>query len=130
MFGHNAALSTLKLGPNFNTSKVTTMNRLFVFDTSLVEVDLSVFDTSSLQDAESMFHGATNLKTIYVSDSFKNSNISNPAQMFNSTSSLSGGAGTAWNSTMTSNKDYARIDNPSDGKPGLFTDIADKPVEP
>ncbi len=130
MFGHNSALATLKLGPNFNTSKVTTMNRLFVFDTSLVEVDLSVFDTSSLQDAESMFHGATNLKTIYVSDSFKNSNINNPAQMFNSTSSLRGGAGTVWNSTMASNKDYARIDNPSDGKPGLFTDITDKPVEP
>ena len=130
MFGHNSALATLKLGPNFNTSKVTTMNRLFVFDTSLVEVDLSVFDTSSLQDAESMFHGATGLKTIYVSDNFTNSSITNPAQMFNTTNSLKGGAGTAWNSSMASNKDYARIDNPSDGEPGLFTDIADKPVEP
>ncbi len=121
MFGHNAALSTLKLGPNFNTSKVTTMNRLFVFDTSLVEVDLGVFDTSSLQDTESMFHGATNLKTIYVSDGFKNSNISNPAQMFYGTSSLRGGAGTAWNSAMASNKDYARIDDPDNGEPGYFT---------
>ena len=40
--------------------------------------------------------------------------------MFTNCGSLVGGAGTTYNSSIT-DKTYARIDDPDNGKPGYFT---------
>ena len=51
------------------------------------------------------------------------------SNVFTGDTKLVGGKGTTYNSAHTSYI-YARIDDPDNSKPGYFTDIADKPIEP
>ena len=144
----NTVIETLSLN-SFNTSSVTSMQGMFgrtqatfidlsSFDTNSVinmggmfagsqatSLDLSSFDTNNVTNMSAMFYVSANLKTIYVSDKFDISKVTNSESMFNNCTNLVGGAGTAYDSTKT-NKTYARIDGGT-SSPGYFTK---KPAEP
>ena len=105
---------------NFNTSKVTTMSGMFS-SAKAVTIDLSSFDTSKVTDMSNMFYICTSLTTIYASNKFVTTNVTNSDNMFGmfiSSSKLVGGAGTKFNVNYI-DKTYARIDK--SGTPGYFT---------
>ena len=60
-------------------------------------LDLSSFDTSSVTKMGGMFYLAGSLKTIYVSNLWNTSKVTNSENMFNSCSSLKGAV--SYNST-------------------------------
>lgn len=120
MFEGMANLTDLKI-QSFDTRKVTNMNRMFYWTFMSPEnsiLDISNFDTHSLQRADGMFN-YMKVKTIYASPNFVTTNLTpNPSNIFMSTDNLVGGNGTtyAWpNYTST----FAHIDAP--GNPGYFT---------
>ena len=61
-----------------------------------------------------------NLKTIYVSNKWYIMSSATAGALFESCTSIVGGAGTTYDSSNV-NKEYARIDDPDNGKPGYFT---------
>ena len=67
---------------SFNTSKVTNMSSMFDGCTSLKELDLFNFNTSKVIRMSNMFYECKNLKTIYVSDLWDMSNVTNSENMF------------------------------------------------
>ena len=103
---------------NFDTSKVTNMIYMFSGCSSLTSLDLSKFDTSKVTNMYGMFEGCSKLKTIYASNKFNTSQVSDSNYMFSYCTSLVGGNGTTYNSSYT-DKTYARIDSSS--TPGYFT---------
>ena len=105
---------------HFDTSNVTDMSYMFDLLFSITSLDLSSFDTSKAENVTGMFHGNTNLKTIYVDDNWNTSNIVNSGAMFGDCNSLVGGAGTVYDSSH-SDIEYARIDDSDNGQPGYFT---------
>ncbi len=138
----------------FNTSKVTDMDRMFATCSSLTYLDLRTFDTSSVNNMTSMFNGCssltkldlgtfdtrsswlrlnnmfrdcTSLKTIYVSDLFDATNIGNSdsANMFFNATNLKWWNGTTYSSSHIT-WEYAKIDRP--GTPWYFTEKLDKTV--
>ena len=125
MFEDSQAI-TLDLS-SFNTSKVTSMNSMFN-NSQATTIDVSSFDTSKVTTMNSMFLRSTNLKTIYASNKFNTSSLTDSYssyRMFTDCTSLVGGSGTKYNSSYT-DKTYARIDGGT-SRPGYFTDIANKP---
>lgn len=129
MFGGCISLENLDLG-NFETINVTDMSYMFsstgsgkyitqyINDPSLKIVDLSSFDTSKVTDMSYMFFDNTAITTIYASNKFNTSNVTRSYSMFENSSKLVGGNGTAYNSSYI-DKTYARID--ASGTPGYFT---------
>ena len=142
LFAYCSSLNSLNLS-NFNTSKVTTMEGMFVnvatasidissFDTSNVtsmegmfvniaaeSIDISNFDTNKVTNMAGMFWECTNLKTIYVSNNFITTNVTNSDEMFKYSTKLVGGAGTSYNENKI-DKEYARVDGGT-STPGYFT---------
>ena len=119
MFNEMISLTSLDIS-HFNTSNVKDMSSMFNDISSLTSLDISSFDNSSVTDMRRMFLGMNNLTTIYVGNNWSEDNVSNGNYMFISCSNLVGGAGTTYNSSHT-DKEYARIDDPQNGKPGYFT---------
>ena len=109
-------VTSLKVN-NFDTSKVTEMRYMFRYIKVSV-LDLSSFDTSNVTDMKSMFSECTSLKTIYASDKFVTTNVTNGEDIFNYVPSLVGGNGTKYKD-YGDNITYARIDTAS--TPGYFT---------
>ena len=127
MFYQCVKLPSINLS-NFDTSNVTNIGEMFRQCSSLVELDLSSFNINKVTRITEMFYNDTNLTTIYVTPSyFDATNVSDSSIMFAYCYKLKGGHGTTYSVT---NSAYARVDDPENGKPGYFTDIADKPVEP
>ena len=122
MFSGCTGLTELDVS-NFDTSNVTTMGNMFIGCSGLVELDLTNFNTESLTGSHQMFRACTNLKTIYVSDKFDVTNVTDSGYMFYGCSKLVGGNGTIVTSIDATN---ARIDGILDGEgnplPGYFTD--------
>ena len=81
MFMNCKSLVNLDLS-SFNTSKVTNMSSMFDGCTSLKELDLFNFNTSKVIKMSNMFYECKNLKTIYVSDLWDMSNVTNSENMF------------------------------------------------
>ena len=103
------------------------MQVMFISDSSLKSLDLSSFDTQNCIDTRQMFRGCYNLKSIYVSDTFVMTKVSNSTQMFLDCISLIGGAGTTFVPSFMDGT-AARIDG-GINSPGYFTSISDKPLE-
>lgn len=99
MFWNCYELSSLNLS-SFNTSSVTTMDSMFRNCRNLLELDLSSFDTSSVEDMGYMFAGCYMLNTIYVSDLWDVSNLSDYSSLFLSCNNLIGGSGQAYDSSI------------------------------
>ena len=113
----NSQATTLELC-NFDTSNVTNMSWMFT-NSKATTLDLRNFDTSKVTGMSRMFVGATNLKTIYVSNKFDVSKVTNSTNMFYECTNLVGGVGTKYNSTKV-DKTYAHIDGGTIN-PGYFT---------
>ena len=80
MFENCSSLITLNLS-NFNTSSVTDMSYMFENCSSLTSLDLSNFNTSSVTDMSNMFENCSSLTSIDLS-SFNTSNVTDMDFMF------------------------------------------------
>lgn len=127
MFGECPKLTTIKGLNKLNTSNVQFMQVMFIGDYSLKSLDLSSFDTRNCIDTRQMFRGCYNLKSIYVSDTFVMTKVSNSTQMFLDCISLIGGAGTTFVPSFMDGT-AARIDG-GVSNPGYFTAVSQKPIE-
>ena len=118
-FSHCRKLQTINLSGTKTSNKLKKLEETFGSSTMDI-VDLSGFDTSGVTTVIYLFETAPNIKTIYVSEKF----IIDPSlpdkDMFEDDTKLVGGQGTTYNSSYM-RKEYARIDDPSNGKPGYFT---------
>ncbi len=121
MFTNANAITSLDVS-GWDVSKVTDMDHMFDMS-NLTSIDLSTWNTQSLAVIKGLFDYARNLETIYVGENFNitNATVQN-SSMFRENTKLVGGAGTTFNGQMTnSGKTHGRIDEPCDGRPGLFT---------
>jgi len=127
MFGITDKLEELDLS-SFDTRNVTNMGSMFGSMKGIKTLDISNFDTSNVENFVEMFGYDDALETIYVSDKFVvNTTDSNKIRrMFMYSRKLKGGKGTTYDESNVTSL-YARIDDPTNGKPGYFTDIKDKP---
>lgn len=118
-FSHCRKLQTINLSGTKTSNKLKKLEETFGSSTMDI-VDLSGFDTSGVTTVIYLFETAPNIKTIYVSEKF----IIDPSlpdkDMFEDDTKLVGGQGTTYNSSYM-RKEYARIDDSSNGKPGYFT---------
>ncbi len=117
MFSANANLTSLDLS-NFDTSKVTNMSEMFNGCTALSTVDLASFKTLSVTNMAKMFYNCSELVTIYATDNFVTSAVTEGSDMFTSCSKLKGGNNTAYDISCV-DVTYARIDTAE--TPGYFT---------
>ena len=76
MFNKCSNLTELDV-THFNTAKVTAMNGMFSGCSNLTELDLTHFNTENVTNMWIMFDGCSALTTIYVSDEFVITNITN-----------------------------------------------------
>jgi surface protein len=135
-------LETVDLS-GFDTGNVTTMACMFQYCTNLKSLDMSMFDvrkvtttycmiyecryletvdisgweTASLTNMSHMFYGSSVLTTIYATDTFSVSKLSDGSRAFGACPKLTGGAGTICSDESSS---YAYVD--SDERKGYFTD--------
>ena len=128
MFGYIAYNSTndnpLVLGPNFDTSNVTNMSYMFQYlgynDSNFTVLDLGdKFDTSSVTNMNYMFRASRKIVTIYAPTTFVTTAVTSSSGMFSNCSSLVGGAGTTYESSIFT-VEYAHIDE-GPSNPGYFT---------
>ena len=126
MFSDMSNLTTLDLS-NFNTSKVTTMYAMFRNMPNLTTLDLSNFDTSKVTNMDSIFSlgsediAKDNLGKIYVNNDFDTTKLTNFSEMFKNRNKLRGGNGSFLANPGTADKSWLRIDDPTNGRPGYFT---------
>ncbi|MBO7340882.1 MAG: BspA family leucine-rich repeat surface protein [Lachnospiraceae bacterium] len=106
---------------NFDTSKVLNMTGMFYDCTGMATLNVGSFNTANVTNMENMFYMSTSglLGTIYASTSFVTTGLPNAMTMFGNTPILCGGSGTDFNDANISSA-YARID--SDATPGYFSD--------
>ena len=121
------AITTLNLS-SFDTSKVTDMSAMFYNMYNLTTIDLSNFDTSQVTDMGNMFYlgdedkHKDKLEKIYVNNDFNTAKLTNAYDMFRNRDKLRGGNGSYY--VYQPNVDirsWLRIDDPANGRPGLFT---------
>ena len=105
-----------------NTSKVTNMNQMFYYCSSLKSRDICHFNTSEVTDMGYMFMLCNNLQTIYVGNGWNTAKVTQSTNMFSNCTSLKGGKGTTYNDSNPKDKSYAHIDGGS-SDPGYFRDI-------
>ena len=86
----------------------------------LTVLDLSSFNTAKVTSIDRMFLYRGNLETIYVSDQWSTESISNSIYMFYGCTNLVGGQGTTYDAGHT-DAAYAHIDGGA-SNPGYFTD--------
>ncbi|MBP3619118.1 MAG: BspA family leucine-rich repeat surface protein [Clostridia bacterium] len=108
---------------SFKTSNVTNMNAMFsrisITTNRNRVIDLSSFDTSKVYNMAGMFSYNPGLTTIYVSNRWTNSAVTNTTNMFYQCSSLVGGEGTVYNANYVTIS-RAKVDGGT-GSPGYFT---------
>ena len=119
-FAECSSLMEINLS-NFDTSKVLNMKGMFYDCTSMATLNVGSFNTANVTNMENMFAMSRNglLGTIYASTSFVTTGLPNAMTMFGNTPILCGGSGTDFNDANISSA-YARID--SDATPGYFSD--------
>lgn len=82
---------------------------MFYGCSSLIELDLSSFNTSSVTKMAGMFNNCQNLNTIYISDDWSTNNVTASTDMFSQYYDLVGGNGTVYDSAVVDYA-YARVD--------------------
>ena len=103
---------------NFDTSKVTHMNRMFERST-ITAIDLSNFNTAKVTDMTQMFDKCNKLKTIFASSKFVTTAVTASTNMFRECTVINGGNGTTFDSTKI-DKTYARLDGGTSSPGYLF----------
>lgn len=134
MFCECNKLESLDLS-SFYTGKVTNMKEMFYRCEALESLDLSGFNISSVEERDyagfyNMFYKCSNLSAIYVTSEYgdwvTHTKYKRPGTnigMFTWCGKLKGGKGTTTNGENSSSLLAARIDDPENGNPGLFTCI-------
>lgn len=89
MFSESTALASLDVS-SFKTPNVTTMATMFNRCRALTSLDLSSFDTEKVEEMQFMFSLCDNLKTIYASDKFVTTNVTDSRGMFKWCEALEG----------------------------------------
>ena len=89
MFRSCTSLLTLNIS-NFDTSNVTNMFYMFRDCKALKSLDLTSFDTSKVTNMASMFGYCSSLKTIYISNIWNVTSVTNGDSMFYNCTSLVG----------------------------------------
>ena len=103
---------------DLDTSNITNMYFMFR-STNIKTLDLSNFDTSNVEDMFYMLSIMPNLTTVYVSDKWNVSNVSETAGLFDECPNIVGGAGTTYDSNHTG-AEYAHVDG-GPTNPGYLT---------
>ena len=118
MFYNCYRLTSLDVS-NFNTQNVTDMHHMFSRCTGLKSLDLSKFDTQNVESMHDMFWDSYALATIYVSDKFVTTKVSenNGSTMFYRCLSIKGA--TVYDDSNTDHT-YANY------KTGYFTKLVGK----
>ena len=80
MFTHFTGMTDIDLS-SFDTSEVEDMNSMFYFNFALEKLDVSGFDTSRVRTMREMFDNCSSLKELGVSN-FNTSNVENMRYMF------------------------------------------------
>lgn len=118
---------------NLNTANVTNMNSMFNRCKRLETLDLSTFDVSKVEYASYMFRGCESLTTIYCDNDWSASTVMTQSYgMFQDCTSLVGGKGTVFDSSVhysLQDKRYARPDGGT-SKPGYFTSTTSSGILP
>ena len=99
MFIDARSLKSLDLS-NFDVSNVENFDSTFGMMNSITTLDLSNWHLASNVDCTNMFRQSAKLKTIYVSESFKD-HIGTDSYMFYASTSLTGGNGTKQSNSAT-----------------------------
>ena len=89
MFYGCNALTSLDL-TSFNTAEVTKMDNMFKSCSALTSLDLTSFNTAKVENMTEMFNNCPALTTIYVSDKFVTTKVSNGGNMFKDCKNLKG----------------------------------------
>ncbi len=89
MFRLCYALTSLDLS-NFNTVEVTNMSYMFKSCKTLTSLDLTSFNTAKVENMTEMFNNCPALTTIYASDKFVTTKVSNGGNMFKDCKNLKG----------------------------------------
>ena len=87
LFANNASLTSISFS-NFNTSKATTMARMFSGASGLTTIDVTSFNTSKVTSMTYMFNACTKLQTIKIAG-IDTSNVTTMASMFAHCTALS-----------------------------------------
>ena len=127
MFREVSNLTTLDLS-SFDTSKVTDMSTMFYNMYNITTIDLSNFDTSQVTDMGDMFYLSDEdehkdkLEKIYVNNDFNTAKLIRFYDMFRNRNKLRGGNGSYYiYQPNVDIRSWLRIDDPANGRPGLFT---------
>ena len=110
-------LSSIDLS-NFDTKNVEDMSYMFSDMPNITELDLSYFNTKKVTDTRAMFLDSPLLTTIYASEYFTTTSVTESENMFGGAVSIDGGNGTTYTAEHV-NKEYARFDGGS-SNPGYF----------
>ena len=105
---------------NWNTTSITNFEWAFTANANLEILDISGIKSPNIYSLTQTFSNCPKLKTIYVSESWNQATISSSVNTFKNSIALVGGAGTTYDPSHI-DKEYARIDDPDNGKPGYFT---------
>ena len=122
---YNNNINTIDVS-RFNTSKVTNMSGMFYQCQNVRVLDVSGFNTSNVTNMGHMFYKCNELTTIYASNSFVTTAVTNGNEMFTYSTNLVGGAGTVYSSSNVTHA-YAHIDGGT-SNPGYFTDASTRPT--
>ena len=104
-FSSCSNLTTIEFPPNFNTSNVTNMYRMFWGCDNLALLDLSMFNTSNVTDIKSMFSGCNGLTSLDLS-LFSTGSVTNMSYMFNGCSSLASLDLSSFNTSKVTDMSY------------------------
>ena len=98
----------------------TLSNDMFYRMQGITSLDLSHFDTSNVTAMGWMFWDMLNVEKIYVSNKWSTDSVIEYGSLFSGCVNLVGGSGTVYSLYNTA-LEYARVDDPANGKPGYFT---------
>ena len=101
LFANNASLTSISF-TNFNTSKATTMARMFSGASGLTTIDVTSFNTSKVTSMTYMFNACTKLQTIKIAG-IDTSNVTTMASMFAHCTALSSLNLTGFNTAKVTN---------------------------
>ena len=125
MFNGSQLLTELDLSHVKTTNTLKTMYYTFHKMKKVVTISIPGFDTSGTTDMYGAFYENPELTTIYTSEKFVPAvygvtYYNSTDYLFTNTPKLVGGAGTH-QSNYDNFRTYARVDDPSNSKPGYFT---------
>ncbi|WP_337515488.1 BspA family leucine-rich repeat surface protein, partial [Segatella sp.] len=89
LFAYCSSLTSLDV-THFNTAKVTNMNSMFECCSSLTSLDVTYFNTANVTGMNNMFYSCSALTTIYASDNFVTDKVEYSYNMFYDCTSLKG----------------------------------------